>query len=218
MGFYPNAKSTHIPLSPAKVGLEKIGHFGFFDKRMADHLWPRITEWLRRTVTEVAKEIALEELIEARAIGKIRTPSNAKVLAANLRKTIHEKIAEQEKAKTASLPVVMEAAPAAAPAKTRTGLAETASRLLGGGKSRTTAKTPELIPAASMRAPALTEEYVPDPDLSPEDVEENSRAARRAARRQRQRTVPDVKVPNPGPQTEYPSPSPQRPPATDQQA
>ena len=215
LSFYPNAKSTHIPLSPAKVGLDKIGHFGFFDKKIADHLWPRMTEWLRRTVTEVAKEIALEELIEARAIGKIRTPSNAKVIAADLRKTIHEKIAEQTKENALAIPV-----------KPIDGirqltLTETAKRLFGFDTGRIDIKKSEKEAATIARQTMTTEETDAVIDLS---TQEDSRAARRAQRRQRMAPEPKVqtkaqnKVQSPGAPTEYPSPTPQRPPVTDQQA
>jgi predicted alpha/beta hydrolase len=41
--FYANAPRRSIRISPADVGLERIGHFGFFRSELADPLW---REWL----------------------------------------------------------------------------------------------------------------------------------------------------------------------------
>lgn len=208
LGWYPNARSVHIPLTPAKVGLDKIGHYGFFDRKMADHIWPRMTEWLRRTVTEVAKEIALEDLIEARAIGKIRTPKNARLLAAKMRQDIQERIA----ANTAPVVPMPDMAVPALPAPSAPGLLASAGALITGRK-RTKHTPPTETPAIA----TPTIDSGAEIDLQDQDAEENSRAARRASRRQR-RALPETRIQAPGPQTEYPSPAPQRPPATDHSA
>lgn len=217
LGLYPSARATHIPLTPAKVGLDKIGHYGFFDRKMADHLWPRMTEWLRRTVTEVAKEIALEDLIEARSIGKIRTPKNARMLAAKLREEVHARIIPSTEPENLPVPISETPAGIATPRQEvpfsarPAGLINAAINMLGTRK--TTTITQPIVPTTSAAAtvddnPVEIEQFEP---------EENSRAARRASRRQR-RTAPDQRIQNPGPQTEYPSPAPPRLPGTDQQA
>jgi len=39
LGFYANAPRTLIQISPADVGVERIGHFGFFRAEFAELLW-----------------------------------------------------------------------------------------------------------------------------------------------------------------------------------
>lgn len=43
MSAYPNLERRHI--EPADVGLEAIGHMGYFKQESA-HLWPEIIEWM----------------------------------------------------------------------------------------------------------------------------------------------------------------------------
>src|SRR5215470_18254996 len=45
--LYQNCRMTRVVLSPAAVGAQKIGHFGFFRSRFPDSLWVRIADWLR---------------------------------------------------------------------------------------------------------------------------------------------------------------------------
>jgi predicted alpha/beta hydrolase len=46
LGLYQNCRATKMVLSPAVVGGQKIGHFGFFRSRFRDSLWVRIADWL----------------------------------------------------------------------------------------------------------------------------------------------------------------------------
>jgi predicted alpha/beta hydrolase len=53
-GFYRNARVERRHVAPADVGLEHIGHFGFFAERAREALWIPTLEWLRaRSVEEV---------------------------------------------------------------------------------------------------------------------------------------------------------------------
>ena len=45
-GFYASAPREMRRLHPRDVGEKRIGHFGFFRRRLADKLWPRAEEWL----------------------------------------------------------------------------------------------------------------------------------------------------------------------------
>ncbi len=45
MEFYANAETEVVDLDPADLGLEAIGHFGYFSKRCAGH-WPSLLAWL----------------------------------------------------------------------------------------------------------------------------------------------------------------------------
>jgi predicted alpha/beta hydrolase len=56
LGLYENCPATRLALSPADVGGQKIGHFGFFRSRFRDTLWQRVLEWLRdEGATEIEK-------------------------------------------------------------------------------------------------------------------------------------------------------------------
>lgn len=44
--FYPAAAGEHHTLRPAELGLESIGHFGYFRERVGQRLWPRELDWL----------------------------------------------------------------------------------------------------------------------------------------------------------------------------
>lgn len=46
LGYYTGARRTHLRLSPAEVGVERIGHFAFFHDRFRDSLWPIPLAWL----------------------------------------------------------------------------------------------------------------------------------------------------------------------------
>lgn len=51
--FYANAPRASVLISPADVGLERIGHFGFFRSELADPLWH---EWLLPQLDLAARE------------------------------------------------------------------------------------------------------------------------------------------------------------------
>jgi predicted alpha/beta hydrolase len=53
MGAYPQVERRHI--TPTDVGLEAIGHFGFFRKQSAV-LWPAIVDWLEQQAPLGAEE------------------------------------------------------------------------------------------------------------------------------------------------------------------
>lgn len=46
IGWYANARSEHRHVSPQDVGVNAIGHFGFFRDRFADSLWRDAVDWL----------------------------------------------------------------------------------------------------------------------------------------------------------------------------
>jgi predicted alpha/beta hydrolase len=45
-GLYGAAWQRHERLAPADVGAGRIGHFGFFERRFEESLWPRALAWL----------------------------------------------------------------------------------------------------------------------------------------------------------------------------
>ncbi len=45
MGFYANAETEVVDLSPEDLGLDAIGHFGYFTKKCQGH-WPALIAWL----------------------------------------------------------------------------------------------------------------------------------------------------------------------------
>lgn len=47
-GFYAGAPREMRRIAPHDIGVRHIGHFGFFRRRYADHLWPQAASWLRR--------------------------------------------------------------------------------------------------------------------------------------------------------------------------
>jgi predicted alpha/beta hydrolase len=56
LSLYRNCVATRLTITPADVGGQKIGHFGFFRSRFRDTLWTRIADWLcdPRTKTTTA--------------------------------------------------------------------------------------------------------------------------------------------------------------------
>lgn len=44
--FYPNARSERLHVKPADLGVNAIGHFGFFREKFADMLWVESADWL----------------------------------------------------------------------------------------------------------------------------------------------------------------------------
>ncbi len=49
-GFYRNAALEHRHVAPADVGVDAIGHFGFFESRSRETLWKQSLAWLRAQV------------------------------------------------------------------------------------------------------------------------------------------------------------------------
>lgn len=47
LSYYRNARRTHLRISPASIGREEIGHFGFFHRTFAQELWQIPLAWLR---------------------------------------------------------------------------------------------------------------------------------------------------------------------------
>jgi predicted alpha/beta hydrolase len=47
LGFYANARVERRALTPAAVGANAIGHWGFFRERFRDPLWIEAADWLR---------------------------------------------------------------------------------------------------------------------------------------------------------------------------
>ncbi len=48
MRNYPGIKWSHWHLKPEDILQKKIGHFGFFKKKMQDNLWPEIATWINK--------------------------------------------------------------------------------------------------------------------------------------------------------------------------
>jgi predicted alpha/beta hydrolase len=44
--FYPNAQKTHNNVQPKDIGVDNIGHFGFFRAKFEGTLWQQSAEWL----------------------------------------------------------------------------------------------------------------------------------------------------------------------------
>ncbi|MDZ4078423.1 MULTISPECIES: alpha/beta fold hydrolase [Hydrocarboniphaga] len=47
LSYYPNAPANQVLLTPARLGAEKIGHFGLFHARHPDSFWRDTIAWLR---------------------------------------------------------------------------------------------------------------------------------------------------------------------------
>jgi predicted alpha/beta hydrolase len=47
-GFYVAAPREMRRIAPRDIGVRRIGHFGFFRRRFAEHLWPMAAAWLAR--------------------------------------------------------------------------------------------------------------------------------------------------------------------------
>lgn len=46
-GLYGAAWRDHRRVAPPEIGVQRIGHFGFFSQRFAESLWPIARDWLR---------------------------------------------------------------------------------------------------------------------------------------------------------------------------
>lgn len=46
MSFFKNLKWNHWHLNPSDIKQNKIGHFGFFRKKLASNMWTDITRWM----------------------------------------------------------------------------------------------------------------------------------------------------------------------------
>ena len=46
--LYPNARWETRPVAPRELGVNAIGHFGFFRERFRDSLWREAADWLER--------------------------------------------------------------------------------------------------------------------------------------------------------------------------
>ena len=49
-GHMAGAEVERRTIDPASVGVERIGHMGFFRRANRDRLWPQVSEWLRRRI------------------------------------------------------------------------------------------------------------------------------------------------------------------------
>ncbi|MBK7416761.1 MAG: hypothetical protein IPJ38_18310 [Dechloromonas sp.] len=47
LDYFKNSQATHLRVAPNMLGLNKIGHFAFFNKRFKDSLWCIPLIWLR---------------------------------------------------------------------------------------------------------------------------------------------------------------------------
>lgn len=54
--YYPNAAVERLHLAPADLGVEAVGHFGFFRKSMPRMPWDEIADWLTRRVDEASQD------------------------------------------------------------------------------------------------------------------------------------------------------------------
>ena len=49
-GFYPNAQVEARHVAPGEMGMERIGHFGFFSPGSRDKLWAEALAWFRNEI------------------------------------------------------------------------------------------------------------------------------------------------------------------------
>jgi predicted alpha/beta hydrolase len=56
--FYNNVKFENWHLSPEDILQKRIGHFGFFKKRMQPVLWPEVVSWIYKTLSAPTKKAA----------------------------------------------------------------------------------------------------------------------------------------------------------------
>ena len=59
--YYPKAAIERRHLSPADLGTERVGHFGFFRKSMPRQPWDEIADWLGDRMRQTAPPSKLEE-------------------------------------------------------------------------------------------------------------------------------------------------------------
>ncbi|MDP1752240.1 MAG: alpha/beta fold hydrolase [Reyranella sp.] len=59
--YYPNASIERRHLSPADLGADAVGHFGFFRKSMPRPAWDEIADWLGDQMRQTAPPSKLEE-------------------------------------------------------------------------------------------------------------------------------------------------------------
>ena len=56
--FYKNVKFDNWHFNPEDMLQKKIGHFGFFKKRMQPVLWPEVVSWIYKTLSAPTKKAA----------------------------------------------------------------------------------------------------------------------------------------------------------------
>ena len=49
LDYYPEARREHVRLTPAQLGVERVGHFGWFRASMPRAAWDEATDWLERS-------------------------------------------------------------------------------------------------------------------------------------------------------------------------
>ena len=102
LACYPNARSVHIPMTTFKVGMDEVGHHGFFARTGEDFLWPRATEWLRREIPLVMEQREAAENAERAAKGLPPKPTKQELArVTRLRATISAQ-AEKKAAEAAA--------------------------------------------------------------------------------------------------------------------
>ncbi|MCX7962756.1 MAG: alpha/beta hydrolase [Burkholderiales bacterium] len=47
LGYYPRLSPEHVEWRPEELGVRRIGHFGFFGRRVGALAWPRLRDWVR---------------------------------------------------------------------------------------------------------------------------------------------------------------------------
>lgn len=52
LDYYPEARREHVRLTPAQLGVERVGHFGWFRASMPRAAWDEATDWLERSALE----------------------------------------------------------------------------------------------------------------------------------------------------------------------
>ena len=62
--YYPNAAVERLHLSPADLGADAVGHFGFFRKSMPRGPWDKIADWLWQRLRQTGRRSELEETPE----------------------------------------------------------------------------------------------------------------------------------------------------------
>jgi hypothetical protein len=61
--YYPQATVERLHLAPADLGVDAVGHFGFFRKSMPRAAWDALAGWLARGIGQTGASSKPEETL-----------------------------------------------------------------------------------------------------------------------------------------------------------